>query len=125
MRIKTLFVALFLTVLAAPAMAGTVSYADMRGKWQTTGCTAPQALIVAGRDSETPANELNAQIAERNKFVNEASAYMNCISAEAQRDADALGVLVTQTAKAIIDKTQAEVDAAMATPTPPPSAATK
>lgn len=112
MRFMPLFVLLFLVTIITPAFAGTVSYADMRGKWTSTKCTPPQALIVSGKDSETRANDLNAQIVERNKFIEEAHSYMTCISSEAQTDADALGLLVTQSAKGIIEKTQAEVDAA-------------
>ena len=46
-------------------------------------------------------------------FVDEAHDYMVCISQEAQKDSDATALLVTQSAKAIIEKTQAEIDAAM------------
>lgn len=118
MRLQSLLVLLSLVVAVSPALAGNVSYADMRGKWQSTGCTAPQPFILSARDSEMPANTLNAQIAERNRYVIEAHAYMTCIGAEAQKDSDALGLLVTQSAKAIIDKTQSEVDAAMMGPQP-------
>jgi len=105
-----------LSMIAAfitPAFAGSVTYADMHGKWQSTSCTAPQALVTGERSSEIPANDLNAQMAERNRFVDEAHAYMICISQEAQKDADASAQLVTQAAKAILDKTQTEIDAAM------------
>lgn len=118
MRYQSLLVLLSLVVTASPALAGSVSYADMRGKWQPTGCTAPQPFILGARDPETRANDLNAQIAERNRYITEAHAYMTCISTEAQKDSDAVGLLVTQSAKAIIDKTQSEVDAAVAGPQP-------
>lgn len=118
MRLTPLFVILFLLATVSPVLAGSVTYADMRGKWQSTTCTAPQPFILGGRDSEARANDLNAQIAERNKYLAEAHAYMTCISQEAQKDSDAVGVLVTQSAKAIIDKTQSEIDAVVAGPQP-------
>jgi len=113
MRKLSIVVLSMVVTCITPALAGTVSYADMRGKWQSTGCTPPQALLNAERNPEIPANELNSQVSEQNKFVQEAHAYMQCISQEAQKDADATGLLVTQSAKAIIDKVQAEVDAAI------------
>lgn len=118
MRLQPLFVLLLLLTTVSSAFAGTASYADMRGKWQSTKCAAPQPFILSGSNPEIPANDLNAQIAERNRYLSEAHAYMLCIQQEAQQDSDALGLLVTQSAKAIIDKTQSDIDAAMAGPQP-------
>ncbi len=118
MRLTPFFVIMFLLATVSPVLAGSATYADMRGKWQSTGCTAPQPFILGAHNAEAKANDLNAQIAERNRYVAEAHAYMTCISQEAQKDSDALGVLVTQSAKAIIDQTQSEIDAAMIGPQP-------
>ncbi|MDD3181530.1 MAG: hypothetical protein PHD48_01810 [Alphaproteobacteria bacterium] len=118
MRLTPLFILLFLATVTTSAFAGSVTYADMRGAWQSTQCTAPQAFILAAKGSEARANDLNAQIAERNKYIAEAHDYMLCISQEAQRDSDATGILVTQSAKALLDKTQSEIDAAMIGPQP-------
>lgn len=122
MRMLSVFVLTVVGLFSMDALAGTLTYGDMRGKWQPTGCTAPQSLAAMAKNPETPANDLNAQITARNKFVQEANAYMQCISQEAQKDADAVGLLVTQSAKAIIDKTQAEIDAAIVSSAQPKSA---
>lgn len=113
MRLLSVLVLSMIVTMITPAYAGKVTYADMRGKWESTSCKPPQALLAGEKNSETPANDLNAQVAERNKFVDEAHAYMVCISQEAQKDSDATALLVTQSAKVIIDKTQAEIDAAL------------
>jgi len=112
MRMLPVLVLTLIVTFITPAFAGSVTYADMRGKWESTNCKPPQALVSGERNPETAANDLNAQVAERNKFVDEAHAYMVCISQEAQKDADATALLVTQSAKVILDKAQAEIDAA-------------
>ena len=110
---RSFIVALSLVVLASPAFAGTVTYTDLRGKWDSTKCQPPQAMVVQGRDPEARASALNTQMEDRNRFIMQAQDYMACISKEAQRDAEATGLLVTKSAQALIDKTKAEIDTAM------------
>ncbi|MGE4351937.1 MAG: hypothetical protein AB7E52_07095, partial [Bdellovibrionales bacterium] len=86
MRLNSLLLATLLVTLATPALAGSVTYADSRGRWQSTSCTPPQPYLAGTKNAETPANDLNAQVAERNRYAAEAHAYMECISKEAQRD---------------------------------------
>lgn len=112
----SLILALLITTTAMPALAGSVSYVDMRGKWESTGCTPPHPIAIPGVDSEIPADELNAYYAKRDQFILDAQAYMQCISKEAEKDAQATSMLVTKTAQAIIDQTKAQVDAALVAP---------
>ena len=121
MRISSLLVAVSFLFISAPVFAGSVTYADMRGKWQPTGCTPPSPVVISAKDSEIPADDLNGQYAQKNKFISEAHEYMLCISKDAQKDAEAVGILVTKSAQAIIDKTQAEIDAAIASAKGPAS----
>ncbi|MDD2324727.1 MAG: hypothetical protein PHW63_01750 [Alphaproteobacteria bacterium] len=113
MHVRSFVVVLSLVLMASPALAGSVTYTDLRGKWDSTKCNPPQAMVVQGRDSEAHASALNSQMEDRNRFIMQAQDYMACISKEAQRDAEATGILVTKSAQALIDKTKAEIDAAM------------
>jgi len=101
----------FFSVLAAsmPAMAGSVSYVDMRGKWQSTQCAEPQAPAPLSSNAEEAADTLNAQKAARFQYVTAVQAYMECLSKEAARDAEATGVLVTKSAQELIDKAAAGI----------------
>lgn len=112
MRGLALFAILLAGVLvSAPAMAGKVSYADGVGKWVPTGCTAPTPVAAQKHNPEAAANDLNARVATHNQFVSAAEEYMACVSKEAQRDAEAFGQLITNSAQGIIDQTQSDVAA--------------
>ena len=101
-------VALIFTV--SPAMAGEASYADMRGRWQTTKCTPPQTVAPSDLGSEAAADDLNSQVMQHNQFVAEARAYMNCLANEANTDAQAMSYLVTETVKMLIDEVQQKIN---------------
>jgi len=110
MRVQAFFAVLMVGLLvSAPAMAGKVSYVDGVGKWVPSGCTAPAPMAAMDHNPEAKANALNARVAEHNQFVSVAEAYMNCVSQEAQRDAEAFGQLITSSAQGIINQTQSDI----------------
>ncbi|HAX92202.1 MAG TPA: hypothetical protein DCY07_08380 [Rhodospirillaceae bacterium] len=111
---RVLSSALFLCILlaAAPVLAGNVSYADMRGKWQSTQCTAPMSPAAMARNPESAANDLNSETARRNAFTAEVQNYMNCLSQEAHRDAEAISYMITKTAQEMIDQSMAQANPA-------------
>jgi uncharacterized membrane-anchored protein YjiN (DUF445 family) len=69
----------------------------------------PQVPGKLSSNSEERANNLNAQIQERNTFVAAAQQYMECIKKEAEQDATAASYLVTQTAQKMIAEMQQEI----------------
>lgn len=106
-RVLILF-ALILGV--SPALAGEATYVDMRGKWSSTQCTPPQTKAPSNIDAEAAANDLNTQVMSHNQFVSEARAYMECLADEANKDAQAMSYLVTETVKLLIDDTQKQIN---------------
>lgn len=111
MRAFDSFIFLFLLMAATPVLAGSVTYADMRGRWVSTQCTAPTMPAALSKDSEAAADDLNAQRAAYNKYVTDTQAYMACLTKEAERDAEATGILVTKSAQALIDKAAVDLNA--------------
>ncbi len=111
MRAFYSFLFLFLLMATTPVLAGNVTYADMRGRWVSTQCTAPATPAALSKDSEAAADDLNAQRAAHNQYVMDAQAYMTCLTKEAERDAEATGILVTKSAQALIDKAAADLNA--------------
>lgn len=107
------FVRVFLlfafVLMALPANAGEATYADMRGKWQSTQCPPPQTMPASENTAEAAANDLNAQVIAHNKYLTEARAYMDCLASEANRDAHAMSYLVTESVKRLIDQTQEQI----------------
>lgn len=108
-KIALVFCALLLGI--APAMAGQASYADGRGKWESTQCKAPQSPAKMEHNPEAAANDLNARVALHNEFVAQSQQYMECLSKEAEFDAKAMSVLATESAKKAIEAMQQEVNA--------------
>lgn len=116
---------------ASAAQAGTVSWKDGQGSWTSSECVAPKVPVFpSAHDPEAAANDLNAQIAQHNRFAAEAQDYMACLSREAKRDADGSAALVAKAAQAEIYQMQAQVasSAARMEPSsvvvvPPPAAA--
>ncbi|MFA6280486.1 MAG: hypothetical protein WC612_06825 [Bdellovibrionales bacterium] len=119
MRAFYSFFFLFLLMATTPVLAGSVTYADMRGRWQSTQCTAPATPAALSKDAEAAANDLNTQKAAHNKYVTDMQDYMNCLTKEAERDAEATGILVTKSAQALIDKAAADLSASTAQPVKP------
>lgn len=115
MRVLFSFAILFTgLLLSGAAQAGKVSYVDGRGQWMPTGCTAPVQPQGVTKNAEAAANAMNAAVAQHNAYVDEAQAYMECVSREAQHDAQAFGQLITTSAQDIINQTQQDVAASAA-----------
>ena len=95
--------------LAVPAMAGSVTYADGRGSWQSTQCKRPDmasATVVAG--SEDEADGINAQVARQKEMTELLRAYQQCLSDEATRDATAASQLIVGVASEQMKAVQAD-----------------
>lgn len=92
--IAAAFVFVTLTFLAAPVLAGNLTYNNGQGNWQPASCAKPQVPAAVKHDPEASADFLNAKFMEHKKYVSAAQDYMNCISKEAQQDASGAGQLV-------------------------------
>ena len=114
MRFMLFIVALMVLAAVPPAMAGTVNFVDGRGSWQPSGCALPQAPSSLSSNPEAAANDLNAGWAMHNQYAEAAQAYMNCVSAEAQRDGSATAQMISQTAQNLISQMQASVESSAA-----------
>lgn len=110
MRIFSLLLVSALLLTAAPAMAGKVSYADGKGRWVTSACETPRAPAATAAASDTAASDLNARVAAHNNFATATAAYMDCISQEAQRDADTMSHMIVNSAQEQMAQMQAEVE---------------
>lgn len=106
--VRVLFV-VALVLAVSPAIAGEATYVDMRGKWQSTQCPAPQTVPASENTSEAAANDLNTQVILHNQYVSEAKIYMDCLASEANKDAHAMSYLVTESVKMLIDQTQNKI----------------
>lgn|GEM_PF-795933 len=111
MRPVSLIVFLLGLALAMPALAGSASITDGRGNWQSTKCMQPKPPAAMMHDPEAAADSLNERINQHNQYVAEAQAYMNCVSQEAQADANAAGQVITSAAQALIQQMQSQVSA--------------
>lgn len=109
MRILIVLTVAFLFGLTVPVFAGSLTYTDGKGNWQPSRCVMPQVPTSLSGNPEAAANDLNNQWTQHNQFVDAAQAYMNCVSDEAQTDANGSGQLVTQNAQALIQQMQATV----------------
>lgn len=97
--------ALFCVVLLGSfaAQAGQLSSDNGQGQWVSTECQAPELPSDLSKDAEIPANDLNAQAAAHNVFAAQAKTYMECLKAESERDAGAMGKLIVDAAAVKID----------------------
>ncbi|MBI1273201.1 MAG: hypothetical protein GC131_03840 [Alphaproteobacteria bacterium] len=93
-------------LLAGPAAAGSMNYANGQGVWQSSNCRKPGTAAGIGGPAEIPANDLNAQIIHHNAAVAEMADYMRCLSDEASNDARAAAEIITNAAAQEIQKTQ-------------------
>jgi len=114
MRISSYLLAFaILAVSAAPALAGTVEYADLRGRWVSSNCPEPQQPSLQARDSESPADKINRLEQEKHAYAEALRAHMDCVSQEAQRDIDAISLMITQSAQNQINQAQTNWAAVM------------
>ncbi|MDD3288447.1 MAG: hypothetical protein PHX43_05520 [Alphaproteobacteria bacterium] len=109
---RSIFAFSFLLILlsASSAVAGTASYKDEKGSWVSTACKCPETLAVVPHDPEAAADELNARFLVYKKYVEDAQNYMNCISSEAQKDANATAGAIVHAAEAEINKAHANAE---------------
>ena len=107
MRIAlSLILAGFIALSAFNVRAGTVTMANGQVMWQSTQCPAPQKPpALAALNPETAANDVNALSIQHNTYAAQVQAYMDCMSKEAELDANL-------TAKGIIASAQAQIQAA-------------
>ncbi|HEU0118829.1 MAG TPA: hypothetical protein VFR09_09375 [Alphaproteobacteria bacterium] len=97
---------------AAPAFAGDVTVAAGQVTWKSTKCaapTVPPSLRDANR--ETAANDMNVMMTQYNEYQKQMQGYMNCMSDEANGDANLVSQAVVNSAQASIDETKKSVDA--------------
>ncbi|MGE3624509.1 MAG: hypothetical protein AB7H77_11665 [Bdellovibrionales bacterium] len=112
MRLRSIFLCAAVLLAVCPAMAGNVAVSeDGKVVWRSTKCQAPAVPPGLGNNPETPANELNARVAEYNKYVPVVETYMNCMSGEAQKDAAATSQAVIDAAQKVIADEQAKLKA--------------
>ncbi len=107
---RAVFIILASFVLTTQALAGTVNVTDGQGSWTSTKCQPPKSPEALSQDAEAAANDLNAQMGIHNQYVSMAQAYMNCLSQEAQSDAQVAGQIITRAAQALIQETQTQVN---------------
>ncbi len=108
--------ALTMAAFSAPAMAGTLTFANGQATWQSTQCTEPKAppsLLEA--DRHTPAEGMNVLMTQYNQYAQQMQAYMDCLSNEAQNDSGVAGQAIVTSARGIIDEAHQKVSALGAT----------
>jgi nitrogen fixation/metabolism regulation signal transduction histidine kinase len=97
---------------ASPAYAGTVTRVNDQVVWQSTQCVAPAtppSLIASSPESH--AEDLNMKISDYNQYVNLMHIYTECMSNEAQNDANNTAHSITASAQVVIDNTMQQADA--------------
>jgi hypothetical protein len=99
-------------VTAAPVFAGSLYFTDGRADWHSTQCSKPAAPpALTSMSPETPADDLNAKMRVYNAYTQQVQTYMNCVSDEAQKDANAASQAITASAQAVIGQTETELSA--------------
>jgi hypothetical protein len=102
----------------SPAFAGNLNVANGQAAWQSTKCTEPvEPPALAALGPETRASSMNNVITQYNVYASAMQEYMNCVSNEAQTDANATADAITHSAQAIIDNAQKKVAALGLSPT--------
>lgn len=100
MRTVSALAGLAFLLTTVPATAGTLTFSGGQGTWKSTKCiepSAPQSLLNA--NSETPASDMNTLMTQYNEYAGAMQAYMNCISGEAQNDAETANKTISQSAQ--------------------------
>lgn len=113
MRLFPLVLTLLVLSLPLTAQAGSLSFTEGQGTWQSTKCTPPTAPGPLPSDPETAANDLNARIAAANAYADSSKAYMDCVSDEAQSDAGSVNRVISRSVQAVMQRTQADVAAVL------------
>ena len=104
--------ALMAGLMAMPALAGNVGLSEGKPTWESTKCTAPTPpKSVLEADRHSAANDVNVLVTQYNQYVAQTEAYMNCMSEDAENDANATSIGIASAAKAKIDSVhQAMID---------------
>ncbi|MER2519351.1 MAG: hypothetical protein ABTQ34_01540 [Bdellovibrionales bacterium] len=111
MRIVSVLALTGVVVLAAvPAMAGTLTFSGGQGNWKSTKCIEPSAPpSLQETNPETPASSMNAMMTQYNEYVGAMQAYMNCVSDEAQNDANTANKTIAQSAQSTIEASSQKI----------------
>jgi hypothetical protein len=100
------FFALALILFAMPAFAGNINFADGQGQWKSTQCGAAPTMPALQAKSESRADDLNGQVANRATLAAQTQSYLNCLKTEAERDAAAAANLIISAANAEMQRLQ-------------------
>ena len=111
MLARFVFVTTIFALFAGPARAGTVMAEGGKIAWQSTQCSPPAAPPSLSKNPEMRANDMNARVTDYNNFTQAAQAYSECVSREAEHDANAASEAIVAAAQATIDGEQKEVAA--------------
>lgn len=106
---KYLIVGAMALTITGAAQAGTLTFADGHGTWQSTMCTHPTRPASLPADPELAANDLNEQVTAYNLYTGQIQAYMECLSREAERDISGAQQTVSGTAHKTMKDAQDEL----------------
>jgi hypothetical protein len=109
---KKLILAAALIIIAAPAFAGSLSFSNGKGMWQSTLCSRPVPPAFVGLGADSSASTLNAATASYNTFVKQSQDYQTCLSAEAKSDGESANGLISQMVDRQMQDAQLEVERA-------------
>jgi hypothetical protein len=102
--------ALFALLLpAAGSQAGELKYAAGQGSWQPTQCPRPVRPANLPQDPATAADDLNDRVVSYNAYAAQTQTYLDCVSKEVERDAQAAQYVLTESSKKLMDSAQAEL----------------
>ncbi len=105
-------VALLTLLCAAPAFAGEVSITNNQAVWKSTQCAAPAIPpLLSGVGSEDAASDVNSRVVQYNVYITQVQAYMNCMSGEAQADANQASAMIISAAQEQITGAKLRADA--------------
>jgi hypothetical protein len=110
---RTCFIVILagIMLVSIPAVAGTVTATDGKVGWQSTQCpppAAPASLVSA--DHETPAEDMNTRITQYNQYVGLMQTYMQCMSKEAEGDANMASGAVIKAGQGVIEEVKSSLD---------------
>jgi hypothetical protein len=114
---RSIFPAAILLILTAiltmgAAQAGNLSIVGGKPVWQSA-CAEPSAPPTVGSvGSSADADAVNVRVTAYNDYVQRIQEYMDCVSAESQRDSAATSQSIAADAQDLINAAQARVEAA-------------
>jgi hypothetical protein len=102
-------------LVAAPALAGDLTFDNNQTVWRSSKCvrpTPPESVLNA--NPETKGNAMNRLIVQYNVYADAAQSYMNCIASEAEHDETVIGQAIVSGAQAEFASVIAEAEKASA-----------